>query len=489
MGYIEDLEKYLKQSKLKLNKKEQQEILRVYNKAFDNMLKQYKSNIHKKNATQIARTAYCNQLHSEILSIIKEYNIKVTDDILNAQVDTLMQGVDYYKDTELYKNVMKQASIVNRQVIEQMIKGSIYKDGKGLSKRLWKDVNASGDKIETAIASLIAEGKGATEIAKNLTQFAKGGHRTWDKAKIKEKLGSAYAGRYGAGGIDYEALRLARTTLNHQAQLTQKNANKVNPYAQKLKWHSAHAANRSCNECIEREGKIYDVDKCPFDHPNGMCHLENIFCINGKEVSSTQMAEDIGKWVRGENNSGTMDILYGDVPLENKTSNISKNKHGKEIKFEIEGMREKNQERIKETITELSSQYNTNLNTVFKGKGKEAGHVNLNYDMYLSSSRKNDIVHEFAHSLAISPRRGIDTGNKEFWKDIKKVRKEYTKACATDVTKRISAYSTESVDEFMAEAFTHAYLKGTKHTEGWYGTDFEYSERAMEVINKYFKKK
>lgn len=316
MGYIEDLDKYLKQSKLKLNKKEQQEILKVYNKAFDNMFKQYKANIHKKNATQIARTAYCKQLHNEILAIIKEYNIKVTDDILNAQVDVLMKGVEYYKDTELYKNVMKQASIVNKQVVEQMIKGSIYKDGQGLSKRLWKDVNASGDKIEEAIMSMIAEGKGATEIAKNLTQFAKGGHRTWDKAKIKEKLGSAYAGRYGAGGIDYEALRLARTTLNHQAQLTQKSANQVNPYAQKLKYHSAHSTNRTCKQCEDREGKIFDIDKCPFDHPNGMCHMEVVYCINGKEVSSTQMAEDIGKWIRGESNSGTMDILYGDVPLQ-----------------------------------------------------------------------------------------------------------------------------------------------------------------------------
>ena len=208
---------------------------------------------------------------------------------------------------------MKQVSIVNRQVIEQMIKGQIYKDGQGLSKRLWKSVSRSGDKIEEAIISMIAEGKGATEIAKNLTQFAKQGHKTWDKAKIKEKLGSAYAGKYGAGGIDYEALRLARTTLNHQAQLTQKNANKVNPYAQKLKWHSAHQAGRTCQQCEDRDGKIFNVEDCPFDHPNGLCHLENVFCINGKEVTNIEMAEDIGKWIRGEENSGTMDILYGDL--------------------------------------------------------------------------------------------------------------------------------------------------------------------------------
>lgn len=313
--YLNDLNNYLKRNKLKLNKQEQQAILKAYNKAFDSMLKQYKANSHKKNATQIARTAYCKQLHNEILKIIKEYNMKVTDNILNAHVDILTKDVDYYKDTDLYKEIKKNVNIVNRQVIEQMIKGQIYKDGQGLSKRLWKSVSRSGDKIEEAITSMIAEGKGATEIAKNLTQFAKQGHKTWDKAKIKEKLGSAYANRYGAGGIDYEALRLARTTLNHQAQLTQKNANKVNPYAQKLKWHSVHQAGRTCQQCEDRDGKIFDVEDCPFDHPNGLCHLENVFCINGKEVSNIQTAEDIGKWIRGEENSGTMDILYGDIPL------------------------------------------------------------------------------------------------------------------------------------------------------------------------------
>lgn len=311
--YLKDLNNYLKRNKLKLNKREQQVILKAYNKAFDSMLKKYKANSHKKNASQIARIAYCKQLHSEILKIIEEYNMKVVDNILNAHVDMLFEDADYYKDTELCKQVMKQVSIVNRQVIEQMIKGQIYKDGQGLSKRLWKSVNKSGDKIEEAIISMIAEGKGATEIAKNLTQFAKGGHRTWDKAKIKEKLGSAYAGKYGAGGIDYEALRLARTTLNHQAQLTQKNANKVNPYAQKLKWHSVHQAGRTCQQCEDRDGEIFNVEDCPFDHPNGLCHLENVFCINGKEVTNIEMAEDIGKWIRGEKNSGTMDILYGNL--------------------------------------------------------------------------------------------------------------------------------------------------------------------------------
>ena len=37
--YLRDLDNYMKRYKLKLNKKEQQEILKAYTRAFDNMMK------------------------------------------------------------------------------------------------------------------------------------------------------------------------------------------------------------------------------------------------------------------------------------------------------------------------------------------------------------------------------------------------------------------------------------------------------------------
>ena len=112
--YLRDLDNYLKRDKLELNKKEQQEILKAYTRAFDNMMKEYKRNSHKKNASQIARTAYCKQLYDEIYKIIKEYNMKASEDILNAHADMLLKDVDYYKNTELYKQIKEKANIVNR---------------------------------------------------------------------------------------------------------------------------------------------------------------------------------------------------------------------------------------------------------------------------------------------------------------------------------------------------------------------------------------
>ena len=54
---------------------------------------------------------------------------------------------------------------------------------------------------------------------------------------------------------------------------------------------------------------------------------------------------------------------------------------------------------------------------------------------------------------------------------------------------KISNYAEMDIEEFMAEAFCHSYLKNTKHL-GWeYGSDYEFSDKVMNVINKYFLKK
>ncbi|MBP3931715.1 MAG: minor capsid protein [Peptostreptococcaceae bacterium] len=166
------------------------------------------------------------------------------------------------------------------------------------------------------------------------------------------------------------------------------------------------------------------------------------------------------------------------------------NKYGQEIQFNLEGSKEEAKNRIIKTITELSNKYNTSLVSVNRNKGgKEAGKVNVGMNMYLSSSRKNDIVHEFAHSLSMTHREKLKLSNdKEFWKEMKKLNKEYKKAINSDRSKMISVYSTESVDEFLAEGFAHSYLREEIKSD-WYGKDYEFSDKIMAIVNKYFLKK
>jgi hypothetical protein len=85
--------------------------------------------------------------------------------------------------------------------------------------------------------------------------------------------------------------------------------------------------------------------------------------------------------------------------------------------------------------------------------------------------------------------------NAEFWKEIKRIRRDYRKEMKRslgDPNKQISFYewTSGSIDEFMAEAFAHAKMKEMGIAiPAEYGKDFTYSKQVLAVINKYFGKK
>lgn len=322
--YMESLAKARLSAHKKVLKKQEKDIILAYNQAFKDayfdLLNTHDTSSFTSNA---AKTAYVNQLYREMRRITAKYNQEVTARMAMYGADVIEHYLPQYKDTELFEQINKNVKKLSEDNIRMLVQGEIYKDGKGLSSRLWNATNASGDKIELAIQSCVARGLGASETAQIIKDFATEGHRTWDRKKIREKLGPGYARKY-SGGLDYEALRLARTTSTHLAQLSSINNDRVNPYSQGVKWKSAHAAGRTCDLCEERDGKIYSNKDCPMDHPNGMCYLECVMMIDGKEVTPEQMAKDIGNWIKGEPNSGTMDKLYKDISITPKPKKKTK---------------------------------------------------------------------------------------------------------------------------------------------------------------------
>lgn len=322
--YMESLAKARLSAHKKVLKKQEKAIILAYNQAFKDayfdLLNTHDTSSFTSNA---AKTAYVNQLYKEMRRITAKYNQEVTARMAMYGADVIEHYLPQYKDTELFEQINKNVKKLSEDNIRMLVQGEIYKDGKGLSSRLWNATNASGDKIELAIQSCVARGLGAAETAQIIKDFATEGHRTWDRKKIREKLGPGYARKY-SGGLDYEALRLARTTSTHLAQLSSINNDRVNPYSQGVKWKSAHAAGRTCDLCKERDGKIYSNKDCPMDHPNGMCYLECVMMIDGKEVTPEQMAKDIGNWIKGEPNSGTMDKLYKDISITPKPKKKTK---------------------------------------------------------------------------------------------------------------------------------------------------------------------
>lgn len=310
IDYFKSLNSQLNSKRKELTKKQQQQIIQVYKKAYMDIInRNIRSAYGDSKAVKNLTAAYSQQIYDELLKVVMKYNKQAATQIadINTQMMQLLMGDGYQ---QIKDQVDKLVDIVNADTVEQLIRGKVYEDGKGLDKRLWNATSASGEKIEDAVASCMAEGMGAADMAQNLKEFAMGGHHTWSRNKIREKLGSGYARRY-SGGLDYESLRLARTTITHQAQIETINTKKVNPYMGGVKWHSNHEAGRTCDLCNERDGHIFIVDKedIPLDHPNGACWLEPVWMINGKEATPEEIAKDMKAWANGEKNSGAMDKI------------------------------------------------------------------------------------------------------------------------------------------------------------------------------------
>jgi hypothetical protein len=296
------------------SKTQEQDIMRAYTIAFDDAFSDYLKQLEKgktpsqPNLTQ-CKLAYINQLYSTLQKQSLICNEEIPKKILN-QYAKVMKDITNNKD--VIDKINKNVDVTSRNIVEQMIKGEIYKDGVGLDSRLWSATNASGRKIEDVIISCLARGISSAEASKIISQFAKSGHHTWDKNKIREKLGNKYANKYGTGGLDYEALRLMRTTNTHMAQLTVMNSDTVNPYTKFVKYHTGHAGSRTCSICRDRDGKIFPIHDAPLDHPNGLCWLSPIMSKDGKtELSLADMVDDMNDYFDGKPNSGVMTQWLG----------------------------------------------------------------------------------------------------------------------------------------------------------------------------------
>lgn len=161
-----------------------------------------------------------------------------------------------------------------------------------------------------------------------------------------------------------------------------------------------------------------------------------------------------------------------------------------------DSFREKAKERLNKYIPELMEEYESPLTEVIRGRGAggghEAGHVEVGRtQMWLSNPKVENIFHEFAHTIAIKNADDLGlTDNKEFWKEIKKVRTDYTKETSIHQTKMISGYAKTSLDEFMAEAFTLAKIKekGIDLPMGYNEGGLEYANKVLKIIDKYFRR-
>ena len=155
---------------------------------------------------------------------------------------------------------------------------------------------------------------------------------------------------------------------------------------------------------------------------------------------------------------------------------------------------EKIADKQKQLIEDLASEFETKLKEVKTGAQQAAGSVEISGTiMRVSTKSEADVVHEFAHSISIQNQSKFGLyDEKDFWKEIQKVKTEYRKAVGDDTANWISSYehSSKGLDEFFAEAFTMAIMaeKGLKIPDK-YGKDLTYANEVLRITKKYFRKK
>ena len=296
-SYVSLIEKRARQQLEDLNTAQQRAVIEAYNSAGKELVRRYR-NAKDGTATKAMLASYAKKIAEETEELIKQYAIKGAEVAPSVQKLIMnqafqMAGLDTSVANDKFNNII---GTLGKESVKNVIGGKIYKDGAGLSDRIWQASAQSSNKIQEVITACLAQDMGASEMSKILQAYVNPtARKTWSREKIREKLGPGYAA--WNSNLEYNALRLARTTLAHTATMSMRQSQKLNPYASKIQWHSVHAGDRTCQICIDMDGNIYDTDKCPFDHPNGMCYQTTIL-----EKPLDEIANELADWCNGAEN-------------------------------------------------------------------------------------------------------------------------------------------------------------------------------------------
>ena len=270
---------------------QQKKIRKLYSDLYSDVQKEInklgKNDLKTQNLVLLKRNinSRLKQLSSDIkngiVSDMKTASIAVVEDCR-----TFLKQMGF-KDSEIHNAF----NYVPSQIVENIYTGNVYQNGWTFSKAIWRMEEQIRGKISELVAKGTAQGKSAYEVAKDIEKFvdpkAKKESRkiTWTDPRTG-KRDSFYFGQ-----VDYNAQRLARTLIGHAYQQSFRRVNENDPFVTAYIWHSAGIHGRTCETCLERDGKFFKKDELPDDHPNGMCTYEAYIPDN-----MTDIADKIADW-------------------------------------------------------------------------------------------------------------------------------------------------------------------------------------------------
>lgn len=284
--------KKAQEKKLKIAKKQEQQIKQIYQELYTETSKK----ISKLNPKSLQHR-YLESIKKVYENEIRKANVKVKNSIKNnisdsANIANNIQLDFFNKINFKYELNMKDTfkgmfGSIPKGAMEEILFGKVYKDRQGLSERIWKDTKAFDKDINYIISKALADKRSSIEIAKDLEKYVSN--------KKPTNWSSCYPNSRKA--VDYNAQRLARTFNHHAFQLAQIRSCAKNPFVEGIQWLSSNS-DRVCDLCKDRDGVIFPKNQVPLDHPMGMCTT-----IPVVEKSLDTIGQELRKWVDGNSNS------------------------------------------------------------------------------------------------------------------------------------------------------------------------------------------
>lgn len=287
------------QARDELSKRQLKEIRKIYND-WAKDIKEKAKQLQAKGNIEEARKA--TELYYQIRTTSKQISAEINNTIKNGVQDMgdIVARVNQRWINSLgftNESINTKFSPAKDLAIRNILTGNMYENGASLSDRVWKITDSNLKDIYGIISRGIAENTPIAEIAKQLEKYVNPSARLpWT------------VGQYTQNGVnkriiihnkkvDYNALRLARTMLQHAYQQSLVALTKDNPFVKGYIWHAD--GGHPCEVCEARDGQFYTAESMPLDHPNGMCSFE-------VDIDYDKAANNLSEWFKNP-------ILYPDI--------------------------------------------------------------------------------------------------------------------------------------------------------------------------------
>lgn len=315
-----DLVKEAQKKRIQVTKEQQKEIRRIYAELVDDLSSRL-SRYSDKTLTYRWLKDYAKELKRESKGVyqtvrnLTEKNMLKTANAVTDAERSFWGGIM----PELSERFSDVFSSIPKDAVDELLSGGIYKDFSGLSERIWNYRKKFDRDIQYIINQGIVSKKSAYDLVKDLEIYLD------PKAKKPFDWSRVYPGVHKS--VDYNAQRLARTAVTHAYQMSFQRSTKDNPFIEKYKWLSSNGG-RTCELCRQRDGRLFEKDELPLDHPNGMCTVAAVISKSYEEI-----AGELADWVNGKE-SPELDRWLGSGRISVKASgNNFKNDFSADLKY------------------------------------------------------------------------------------------------------------------------------------------------------------